>query len=323
MMRTRWIPVVLALLVAAGSMAGEISRVEDLQTFAGRKQPGNTHASHAPGATWSYLLVNEHGKFHSSKSDRTDWGKALKSSQTRPLNQSGPARFEQRQIRKKSDGRAFETFRYNAENDHLQLYWNRNQEYPVPELRAAAVVALFTPPKPGSYSLRGELKYEQYAGAEMKQAAYEIGILRKNGSFEPLFHKPFPRAGKLREIATLAELSAEKTLQGIRLEAGDRLCFIAAGSHANYRGIKIYDGAVKIVSDQFPDRNADATVQLLRKLSPALQAEFSAEAEKKRSPRLTSSSGGCCTGSRRPRRSPISTSGCTVRRTPTSCSGEC
>ena len=65
MMRTRWIPVVLALLVAAGSMAGEISRVEDLQTFAGRKQPGNTHASLAPGATWSYLLVKEHGKFQS------------------------------------------------------------------------------------------------------------------------------------------------------------------------------------------------------------------------------------------------------------------
>lgn len=288
----RWITIVLALF-AAGSMAGEISRVADLQEFAGTKRPGNSHLSNAPDATWSYLLVNEYGKFHSSKTDRTDWAKALKSPQTQPLNQSGPARFEKRQIVKKSDGKAFETYRYNADNDHLWLYWNKNRENPAPEIRGAAVVAQFTVPKAGRYSIQGELKYEQYAGAEMKQAAYEIGILRKNGTYEPLFHKPFPKAEKLREITLLANLSTVKELQALQLEAGDRLCFIAAGARANYRGLKVYDGAVKIVSDQFPDRKADAQERVLRKLSPSRRAELSTAAKKKRSPRLTSSNSGC------------------------------
>lgn len=283
MKKMNWMIVGLALLTAAGSMAGEISRVADLQEFADNKRSGNSHASHAPDAAWSYLLVNEYGKFHSSKTDRTDWGKALNSSQAQPLNQSGPARFEKRQIVRKKDGKAFETFRYNAEKDHLWLYWNKNSENPAPEIRGAAVVAQFTVPKAGRYSIQGELKYEQYAGAEMKQAAYEIGILRKNGAYEPLFHKPFPKAEKLREITLLANLSTVKALQELQLEAGDRLCFIAAGARANYRGLKIYDGGVKVVSDQFPDRNADARERVLRKLAPASRAELAATAEKKKS----------------------------------------
>lgn len=259
----------LLLLAAGWCFCGELSRVSDL-SFSAKKIPrgNNTHDSRIPNANWSYFLVNEYGRFLSSRTGRTDWGTAFRSDKMLSLPLSGPERFEKRQIVRKQNANAFEAYRYGFDRDTQWLYWNRNRETPSPDLRGAALIAFFTVPASGTYSIRGEVKWEQYAGAEMKQAAYEIGILHRDNSYTPLFYKEFPPVKDLRGIQVLANLSEEAKLQNISLKAGERLCFISAGSRANYRGIKVYDSSVKIVSDSLPGGSSGAEEALLRKLLP-------------------------------------------------------
>ncbi len=292
-MKSKWLNVGILVLSAGFTFAGEISRVADLRTWAKDRKQENLHGSDAADAQWAYYLVNEYGKFHSSGTDRTDWGRAFRSGSFLPLRQSGPERFEMRKIVKNRDGRGFEMYRYDVEKNFMWLYWNKNSDNPVPEIKGAAIVAQFIPARSGSYSIRGKVKWEQYAGAEMKQAAYEIGILRRSGSYMPLFHKTFPKAGKQKEILLLADLSDVKELQNFYLESGDRLCFITAGPRANYRGIKVYDEEVGIVSDALPVRSAGAQEKFLRNLSAAESAELNAEAKKKRLPHLNFTNKNC------------------------------
>lgn len=239
-----------ALTVGAGS----ISRKADFESTTSKNLNVNQHGIvGAPTSKcWSYFLLSDWGKFFNRKTKRFDWGVALNSSQLAPFNQTAPFLYEKRLMGPlKSTGKNyFERYYYTVKSDRVYLCWNYNQENARPDLAASAVVIEFTPAASGVYSFSGKLAWSVIRGNGMGKAYYVIGKTGNDKKFSRLYEHEFNADERFAGSKEFVDLSKETSLQNIKIDSGDKLIMIIAGSLMNYRGLEVYDGDLKISSDK-------------------------------------------------------------------------
>ena len=258
---SRWASTFMLVFLSLAVRAGSISRGTDFSASTSFNSEGSSHGGFgAPDAErWRYRLLPD----WSEVTMDFDWGKGLSSDNLMELHQSEPFLFEKSLVGpiKETGKLYFERYRYTIAADHFYLCWNKNDQNPIPDNKAAALVVEFTPPRSGRYSLSGSLKWTSPRGDDMKQAWYVVG--KANGNqFSELFSHEFVAENRFKEPVVFADLATVEPLQNIKLSSGDRLVFIVAGSRFNYRGLEVHDSELTISSSALPQADiADLPLQ--------------------------------------------------------------
>lgn len=221
---------------------------------------GNTHASlPAPHTSvWSYWLLPP----HTPLTDQSNW---------LPLPNTRSLEFRNR-LTAASPDHHFILHDYRMEPQTWHLYWNRKDGQHSPYERAA-MLAVFTAPQAGTYTLHGGLSWQHWPGPELRDGTIEIW--QKDGRRENLLASAALVSAQAAKVFTPVQFDKAVDGRTLRLSKGSQIILRAQSSRSSYRGITIDDSGFSISGPQaqpVADEQLQ-TVILARQLETLLHAD--------------------------------------------------
>lgn len=216
-------------------------RSEDFAASADHVEGGYTHAGLFATGThrWAYYLIPEELRNPSVEDALADPSRWV------PLNG-----FINREVQAN-----FVLHDFRVEQKGVSLTWNQNANHPKTPLAKAWLVAVFTASEAGTYSVEGEMYWQNTLPARVTSGGLQVAkITGTPFQTKLLFTAKLTAPGAMDEPAPVPGFSDAPMLRNIPLEQGEKLAFIWHSDHANYRRIEGLDEKIQIVREEGTSR---------------------------------------------------------------------